>query len=98
MVFSSCGAYWRGLGWVSRSGLRVKGKFSAYDAQRRFKIRNQPEMSSGQQKKCKCTDVLKGLISPSACPLFSRVCTPEHPVGPCMVSGEGACNAAYKYR
>lgn len=95
-VFSVCDAEWRGLGRIKKSGLRINRAFSRFDAQREFSLN-----STGKKDhalKCRCADVLKGLILPVGCRLFAKACRPEKPLGPCMVSSEGACNAYYKYR
>ena len=89
---------WRGLGRIDKSGLTIKEELAAYDARRKFGIVIDYEKSDGAQSGCRCGDVISGRISSSDCPLFGKVCTPEDPVGPCMVSSEGACAAAYKYQ
>ncbi|MFQ6038934.1 MAG: hydrogenase formation protein HypD, partial [Candidatus Aminicenantales bacterium] len=88
-------ALWRGLGVIPESGLRLKGKYEALDAEIRYglKIKEKSKDLPG----CRCGDVLKGKILPVACPLFGKPCTPDSPYGPCMVSFEGACLAFYKY-
>ena len=97
-VFKVCAASWRGLGNLPKSGLKIKDEFSRFDAERIFKLSDKRYAISDKQKKCRCGDVLKGLITPDRCPLFKKTCSPEHPYGPCMVSSEGTCNAYYKYR
>ncbi|MBR3258011.1 MAG: hydrogenase formation protein HypD [Eggerthellaceae bacterium] len=93
-VFETCTATWRGLGDIPGSGYRIREEFAAYDAVRRFT----PEVEPTQEPKgCRCGDVLRGIMAPDVCPLFRRVCTPENPVGPCMVSSEGSCAAYYRY-
>ena len=89
---------WRGLGGIDKSGLSIKEELAAYDARRKFGMVIDYEKSDGAQSGCRCGDVISGRISSSDCPLFGKVCTPEDPVGPCMVSSEGACAAAYKYQ
>lgn len=86
---------WRGLGEIEASGLGIAGEFAAYDAERRFspEIAPAPAVSA-----CRCGEVITGRLEPERCPLFGGACTPADPVGPCMVSSEGACAAAYKYR
>lgn len=94
-VFEECDAEWRGLGVIPESGLRIRETFHIADAQRRF-----DDMEIGpsvEPRGCACGDVLRGVIEPTACPLFGRVCTPSNPVGACMVSSEGTCAAYYKY-
>ena len=96
-VFRVANASWRGLGKIPNSGLKIKNEYSRFDAERAFPINNKRYVISNKQKQCRCGDILKGLVSPLDCPLFSKVCQPDNPVGPCMVSSEGACNAYYKY-
>lgn len=86
---------WRGLGSIEGSGLCFKAEFSEFDAEKRFGISHNP---SPVPTACRCGDVITGRLSPELCPLFGGRCTPEDPVGPCMVSSEGACAAAYKYQ
>ncbi len=78
----------------SLSGLVLNAAYAHRDAARRFpvEVTDTPELQG-----CRCGEVLRGVIEPSACGLFRRVCTPRNPVGPCMVSAEGACAAFYKY-
>lgn len=93
-VFETCPAIWRGLGRIDGSGYRIRDEFARFDAVRRF----QPDVEPTQDPKgCRCGDVLRGIMTPSECPLFRTVCTPENPVGPCMVSSEGSCAAYYRY-
>ena len=93
-VFETCPAIWRGLGRIDGSGYRIREEFSRFDAVRHF----QPDVEPTQDPKgCRCGDVLRGVMAPSECPLFRKVCTPENPVGPCMVSSEGSCAAYYRY-
>lgn len=94
-VFEPCDAIWRGLGEIPASGLRIRDEYARYDAQRRFTVDVEPTQ---EPRGCRCGDVLRGAIAPTACPLFGHACTPEHPVGPCMVSSEGSCAAYYRYR
>jgi hydrogenase expression/formation protein HypD len=96
-VFRSEDALWRGLGIIPGSGLRLKKEFRAVDAGIKFQGLV-PVRPSGQKTRCICGRILKGLASAKDCPLFARRCTPENPIGPCMVSHEGACNAYYKYK
>lgn len=88
--------YWRGLGLIPQSGLKIKKEFSSFDAESKYAFNIQT--GSQDLPGCRCGDVLKGKISPSQCPLFSSHCLPRSPHGPCMVSVEGACFAHYKYR
>jgi hydrogenase expression/formation protein HypD len=93
-VFETCDAQWRGIGMMPNSGLKLKKEYSQYDIRNRIKIIT-PEPQT--RNFCKCGDVLKGIIDPPDCPLFGKKCTPEFPIGPCMVSSEGSCSAWYKY-
>lgn len=93
-VFEVCPAVWRGLGEIPGSGYRIRDEYAEFDALRRF----QPDVEPTQEPKgCRCGDVLRGVMPPNQCPLFRTVCTPENPVGPCMVSSEGSCAAYYRY-
>ena len=94
-VFETVDATWRGLGELCASGLRIREEYACYDAQRRFDVHVEPTQ---EPRGCRCGDVLRGRIAPGACPLFGHACTPEHPVGPCMVSSEGSCAAYHRYR
>ncbi len=86
---------WRGLGELPDSALRIKPAFSHLDAEARFKL---SEAAGQDNKACECPAVLRGAIKPPACPLFGKSCTPENPIGSCMVSSEGACAAYFNYR
>jgi len=93
-VFEIGAADWRGLGVVPASGLSIRAEFARYDAGRRFKVDPGP---TREHKGCLCGDVLRGTVIPPDCSLFGRACTPIRPVGPCMVSAEGACAAYYQF-
>ncbi|MFH0826880.1 MAG: hydrogenase formation protein HypD [Candidatus Omnitrophota bacterium] len=97
-VFRVSDNAWRGLGVIPKSGLSIRKEFARFDAQREFSLKRINELTNQRKTKCKCADVLKGIVSPPECPLFSKGCTPDHPIGACMVSSEGACHAYYKYR
>lgn len=87
-------ASWRGIGTIPKSGLSLREEYSDYDASRKFSI----SIEGGvPDLRCRCGDVLRGIILPDECPLFNNECTPLFPVGPCMVSSEGSCAAYYKY-
>lgn len=94
-VFEPCKSYWRGIGSIPDSGLKIRDNYSQYDAEKQFdlKINQTPE-----PKGCICGSILKGQNKPTDCKLFGKTCVPENPVGACMVSGEGTCAAYYRYR
>ena len=94
-VFAPSDSLWRGLGEIAGSGLAVQEEFAAWDGARRFGFAPDPKAEAAG---CRCGDVIRGLLAPEGCPLFGKSCRPEDPAGPCMVSGEGACAAAYRYR
>lgn len=94
-VFEPADALWRGLGPIPGSGLKVREAYAARDARLRFDLAVPP---AAEPAGCRCAEVLRGRIRPPECPLFGRRCTPQDPVGPCMVSGEGTCAAYYRYR
>ena len=85
---------WRGLGAIEGSGLGLREEFSSFDAEKKFGVVYGAE---SKPTACRCGEVITGRLAPSGCPLFGKRCTPEDPVGPCMVSSEGACAAYYKY-
>ena len=89
-----CDAEWRGIGMIPDSGVELKVEYAAYDARKKHSI---PKMEYEKKTGCKCGNVLQGQIKPNQCPLFGKVCNPDHPVGACMVSDEGACSAFYMY-
>ncbi|MFH1476057.1 MAG: hydrogenase formation protein HypD [Verrucomicrobiota bacterium] len=94
-VFAPCDAEWRGLGIIPSSGLGIRAAYRAHDAQAVLMTR--PCAQSAKRPACICGDILRGVKPPTACPLFRKTCTPETPVGACMVSSEGACAAYYRY-
>ena len=85
---------WRGLGEVPYSALKIREAFAAFDAERRFDLSYTPVADN---KACECGAILRGVKKPTDCKIFGTVCTPENPVGSCMVSSEGACAAHYTY-
>lgn len=97
-LFKVCDAAWRGLGRIPKSGLRLKDEFRRFDVEKVIPLNPKHKTQNTKQKQCRCGEVLKGLITPDECALFNKVCSPQRPIGPCMVSSEGACNAYYKYR
>ena len=98
-VFEPCDMKWRGFPVIPDSGLKLRDKYKEFDARRLY----QDELEELQDKEykepsgCLCGEVLRGLISSPDCPLFGKQCTPDTPVGPCMVSIEGSCNIEYRY-
>lgn len=93
-VLEPVDASWRGFGLIPGSGLRIKKAYSRRDAAIRFPVEiPEPSLPEG----CSCGEVLRGKLKPDGCPLFAAVCTPSDPIGPCMVSSEGACAAYYNY-
>lgn len=94
-VLEPCSDVWRGLGELPESGLRLREEFAPWDAAKRFGFQSE---NREQTAACRCGDVICGRLSPEECPLFGKGCAPERPVGPCMVSSEGACAAAYLYQ
>jgi hydrogenase expression/formation protein HypD len=85
---------WRGLGFISHSGLKLSQAYADLDAELRFAV---PGVRVADPKACQCGEVLKGVIKPWECKVFGTACTPERPIGTCMVSSEGACAAYYNY-
>jgi hydrogenase expression/formation protein HypD len=94
-VFEIGEANWRGIGSVPESGLKIREQYERFDADKAFSVSLKP---SREPKGCRCGDVIRGAATPVECQLFKKVCTPESPIGPCMVSSEGACAAYYQYR
>lgn len=94
-VFTTCPALWRGMGEVPHSGLKLNKKYERFAAELNFVI--DPGLPR-EDKGCLCGDILRGVKTPVDCHLFRHICTPEHPVGPCMVSSEGSCAAYYQYQ
>ena len=92
--FEASDAEWRGIGTIPLSGLKLRGKFQHRDITRMIDL-SVPEFK--EPKACSCGDILKGIKVPSECKLFGKICTPDSPVGACMVSSEGSCAAYYKY-
>lgn len=93
-VFEPCRSYWRGIGEIEGSGLRLRDKYKRFDAWQEFGISHG---SLSEPAGCMCGSILKGTKRPLDCALFDKVCTPENPVGACMVSSEGTCAAYHKY-
>jgi hydrogenase expression/formation protein HypD len=85
---------WRGLGDIPQSGFKMRPKYADFDAEVQFPVPYQP---IADHKACQCGEILKGVLKPWQCKVFGTACTPENPIGACMVSSEGACAAYYKY-
>jgi hydrogenase expression/formation protein HypD len=94
-VFEPVEAYWRGIGRIAGSGLGLRASYNVFDAELVIPV---PVKTGPEPRGCMCGNILKGLNKPSDCPLFGRKCTPANPVGACMVSSEGACNAYMQYQ
>jgi hydrogenase expression/formation protein HypD len=94
-VFNEGDDWWRGLGIIRLSGLRIGKTYAGFDASAHFGL---IERDSVEPTGCSCGEILRGEMSPPDCKLFGRKCTPENPVGACMVSNEGACNAFFRYK
>ncbi|MFH1666146.1 MAG: hydrogenase formation protein HypD [Elusimicrobiota bacterium] len=93
-VFETVDVSWRGIGIIPKSGLKIREKFSSFDAEKMFKL-DIPEAVIS--KGCSCGEILQGIKIPTECSLYKKICTPVNPVGPCMVSSEGTCAAYYRY-
>lgn len=93
-VFEPCDAEWRGIGVIPGSGLKIRDIYSTYDAEKVIPVTMEPLQ---EQEGCICGEILQGIKLPSECSLFKNLCTPERPIGACMVSSEGTCAAYYKY-
>lgn len=93
-VMEPCDAEWRGLGVIEQSGLALRDEYAAFDARKKYDM---PAIEGRANPGCRCGNILRGELTPNECPLFGKLCTPMHPVGACMVSGEGACSAFYQY-
>jgi len=98
-VFKPMDIKWRGFPVIPKSGLTLRDDFEKYDARKKYEIELEElkDKELMEPEGCKCGELLRGLASPFECPLFGQACTPETPVGPCMVSIEGCCNIEYRY-
>ncbi len=92
-IFQVGDVQWRGLGLMPKSGLFLRRDYKSFDALEKFPVK----IPKQKKTACRCGDVLQGIISPDQCPLFKKKCNPRMPIGPCMVSSEGACSAYYRY-
>ena len=93
-LMEPCDSEWRGLGVIPGSGLVLRKEWEAFDARKKYAV---PSIQGRPNPACRCGDVLQGKCRPSDCKVFGKVCTPQHPVGACMVSNEGACSAYFMY-
>ena len=93
-VMEPCDSEWRGLGVIPGSGQKLRAEYQDYDARLKFQM---PKMEGRSNPACRCGEVLQGKCRPSDCKVFGKGCTPQHPIGACMVSNEGACSAYYQY-
>ncbi|MNC89009.1 Hydrogenase expression/formation protein HypD [compost metagenome] len=99
-VFRPIGGRWRGIAHVPNGNLRLRDEFSAFDARRRFEIDVSSLWEYAPPKlveQCQCGDIMAGIASPADCSLFEKECTPDTPVGACMVSAEGTCKIWHAY-
>ncbi|MEM2739792.1 MAG: hydrogenase formation protein HypD [Candidatus Bathyarchaeia archaeon] len=97
-VFETIDLEWRGLSKVESSGMRLRRRYEDREARLVFQDELESHGDYDEPKGCLCSEVLRGLVKPRSCPLFSSICTPLNPIGPCMVSVEGACYIEYKHR
>ena len=93
-VYEPVDSIWRGIGVIKKSSLKIRDEFAEFDIENVLPIK---VTTKSKTNACRCGDVLRGVISPVNCPLFGKMCKPNHAVGPCMVSVEGVCAAWYKY-
>ena len=98
-VFETCDIKWRGFPVIKDTGLKLRNKFDEHDARKIFEedLKELKDREFKEPKGCRCGELLRGIAYPKECPLFGKRCKPESPVGPCMVSIEGACNIEYRY-
>lgn len=99
-VFGKDIGTWRGFGDIPDSGLEILEKYKEFDAKIKYRdILSKVDLSKSKEPTaCRCGEIIRGLASPRECPMFGKICTPDKPHGPCMVSVEGACNVEYKYK
>jgi len=99
-VFEPGDIKWRGFPVIPKTSLELRSKYEKYDARRKYEenLEEIKDKKFFEPKGCRCGELLRGLVSPFDCPLFGQACTPETPVGPCMVSIEGSCNIEYRYK
>jgi len=94
-LYEPCDEHLRGLGVIAGAGYALRKEFASFDALQKFDL---SAVVSREPAGCRCGQILAGTIIPEQCPLFGKGCNPDHPIGACMVSSEGTCNAAYLYR
>ncbi|MGA8941369.1 MAG: hydrogenase formation protein HypD [Thermoactinomyces sp.] len=92
-LFKPVDEAWRGIGVIPDSGMDIREEYDRYNAKKRFNIK----VGEPRKTKCRCGEIIRGLVTPEECPLFAKACTPSKPIGPCMVSREGTCAAHYLY-
>ena len=97
-VFEYCDIEWRGIGYIKASGFSLRENYRNYDATKKFGINIEKAPEKRKIRACVCSEILLGKKSPNKCEFFGKVCMPEHPIGPCMVSSEGSCSIFYKYK
>lgn len=97
-VFTYCDQEWRGIGTINDSGFSLREKYRNYDSTEKFGINLKETLEKNKNKTCICSEILLGKKLPDKCKLFGKSCTPEHPIGPCMVSSEGSCSIFHKYK
>ncbi|MFH1578003.1 MAG: hydrogenase formation protein HypD [Candidatus Omnitrophota bacterium] len=97
-VFRTSSAVWRGIGEIPGTGMKLRDEFARFDIEKIMPLEIKHKKEDKKIKRCRCGDVLKGIIQPFDCPLFRKACSPLNPYGPCMVSSEGTCNAYYRYK
>ena len=98
-AYENCDSYWRGIGNIANSGMRIREEFSRFDAEAQFAVSAFDETRQADfEQGCLCGSILRGLAQPRDCPFFGTRCTPREPVGACMVSSEGACHSHFLYR
>ena len=96
-VFEPADAAWRGLGTIPASGMALRREFAEADAAGALDLPWPPPEPEADTRGCRCGDVIRGALQPHECPLFGEGCTPGRPLGPCMVSREGSCQAEHRY-
>jgi hydrogenase expression/formation protein HypD len=99
-VFEPTDMVWRGFSTIPSSGMKLREEHSNYDARIIYAdiLDEVHKLKFEESDQCRCGEILRGLVEPRDCILFAKTCTPQHPVGPCMVSVEGSCNIEFRYR